>query len=261
MKSAEYHIKTYHSARFSEYIEGIRSYQFHGTKPVQLHPNGHFELIFQLHGDVEHLTSSTNSSWVKRPKQFIGGLHNQSYSIKPISDDTRIISVRIKAKHTRNFVNDHLHYFKNKVVSLDDICHRDSLAEINDLSPDSAPADIVHCIERFLKDQVQDQKPSVIHLALSEMEGLNGFVNIEKIASMCALSSPQFRKRFNAEVGMSPKEYCKILRFNSALRVTKQFPNLSLTEIAHSLGYFDQSHFIKDFKSITSHPPKALLKR
>lgn len=260
MKSAEYHIETYHSERFSEYIEGIRCYDFQTSNPVQLHPNGHFELIFQLQGDVEHLTSSTNASWVKRPKQFVGGLHNQSYSIKPISDHTRIISVRIKAKHTRNFVNDHLHQFKNRIISMDDIYDSTSLVEISDLSPHSSPADIVQCIERFLSNQIQNQKPSVIHLALSEMEGLNGFVNIEQIASMCALSQAQFRKRFNAEIGMSPKEYSKILRFNAALNVRKRLPHLSLTETAHLLGYFDQSHFIKDFKSITSCAPKTLLK-
>jgi AraC-like DNA-binding protein len=60
---------------------------------------------------------------------------------------------------------------------------------------------------------------------------------------------------FLAHIGITPKLYARISRFQSALGLLRQGRPRSLTDIAHSLGYFDQSHFIRDFKLFSGVSP------
>ena len=103
-------------------------------------------------------------------------------------------------------------------------------------------------------------RTSVIDLAIHSIQAQNGFVEIYSLASLTSLSSAQFRKRFKEEVGISPSEYCKIMRTNASISLISNSSPSRLTDITYKLGYFDQSHFIKDFKSITGLAPKSFQK-
>jgi len=69
------------------------------------------------------------------------------------------------------------------------------------------------------------------------------------------LSERQFERQFRKFSGFSPKLFSRIVRFQSALT---QYGNneKSLTEIALETGYYDQSHFIHDFKEFSGYHPK-----
>ncbi len=57
---------------------------------------------------------------------------------------------------------------------------------------------------------------------------------------------------------MNPKAYARIVRFSKAYRLHETFPQLSWTEIAHTAGYFDQMHLIKDFKEFAGVNPSVI---
>ncbi len=57
-------------------------------------------------------------------------------------------------------------------------------------------------------------------------------------------------------VGKTPKQFIKIVRFQNILNTFSVANSVSLTEIAYASGYFDQAHFIKDFKSFSGYTPK-----
>ena len=80
--------------------------------------------------------------------------------------------------------------------------------------------------------------------------------NIENIASRYGLTSRYLQKLFLQYTGLTPKLYHKINRFQKSLVLVSK-RNLSLTSIAHECGYFDQSHFIRDFKSFTGLLPSV----
>ena len=61
---------------------------------------------------------------------------------------------------------------------------------------------------------------------------------------------------FNREIAMSPKYFIKIIRFQSALDMLHSDERKSLSEIASALGYFDQPHFVKEFKEFSGVTPK-----
>lgn len=83
-----------------------------------------------------------------------------------------------------------------------------------------------------------------------------GCITIEKIAEETGYTSRYINKCFQSETGLSPKQFSKIIRFQAAVSALNEPVVHSLTEIANNLGYFDQSHFIHDFKQFTGFTPK-----
>lgn len=75
------------------------------------------------------------------------------------------------------------------------------------------------------------------------------------------LSERSLERFFLADVGITPVLYARICRFQSSLALFRQGKFRSLTEIAYSLGYFDQSHFIRDFKQFSGASPGTYLRK
>ena len=66
-----------------------------------------------------------------------------------------------------------------------------------------------------------------------------------------------FERRFQKLVGLNPKEYAKIVRFNNIFNLIKAKPNLDWQDITILCGYFDQAHLIRDFKRFTEISPSS----
>lgn len=80
--------------------------------------------------------------------------------------------------------------------------------------------------------------------------------NVEKIASAACLSFRQLDRAFQKRIGLAPKEFLRIERINFAIGLMKARSHISLTNVALDAGFYDQSHFINDFKSIVGITPK-----
>ena len=80
-----------------------------------------------------------------------------------------------------------------------------------------------------------------------------GTINITQIAEQCSLSRRQFERKFKEYTGFSPKQFCRMTRFNAALKSFQH--TISLTQLAYDLGYYDQSHFTNDFKAFSGIKP------
>lgn len=84
-------------------------------------------------------------------------------------------------------------------------------------------------------------------------------LSIPSLADDCYLSRRQFERKFLQYAGYSPKQFQRIARFNSVIKKFEERP-MSLTEMAYSCGYYDQSHFIHDFRLFSGYNPKAFFK-
>jgi len=79
-----------------------------------------------------------------------------------------------------------------------------------------------------------------------------------RIARMHNITPRYLQKLFYSHTGLSPKSYNKINRFQLSLQLIAK-NNQPFTSIAYDCGYFDQSHFIRDFKSFTGVTPSYYL--
>jgi AraC-like DNA-binding protein len=116
----------------------------------------------------------------------------------------------------------------------------------------------VSILSRFLLQQLQkkNKPPAFINQAISTIIQNNGNIKISDLSSQYYLSTRQFERKFKEMAGLSPKLYTRIIRFQAATRAYKK-KYTSLTELAYSCGYYDQSHFINDFKLFSGLHPKT----
>jgi len=82
---------------------------------------------------------------------------------------------------------------------------------------------------------------------------------VSEIARATGLSVRQYERRFIADIGVSPKLYARIIRYQGALDRKLRRPERSWLSIAHEAGYYDQTHMIKDFELLTGASPERLL--
>jgi AraC-like DNA-binding protein len=91
--------------------------------------------------------------------------------------------------------------------------------------------------------------------AISAIIHSGGSVSVKELAQRSFLSVRQFERNFNTYSGFTPKLFSRIIRFQTA---TQQYGNSqkSMTDIAYQCGYYDQSHFIHDFRQFSGFHPK-----
>lgn len=85
--------------------------------------------------------------------------------------------------------------------------------------------------------------------------------SIAQVAADLNTNYKKIERKFNQVLGVSPTELVKINRFNNALLTIYSCKLKSLTAVAYACGYYDQSHFIREFKQLTGFSPKAFLRQ
>jgi AraC-like DNA-binding protein len=88
-----------------------------------------------------------------------------------------------------------------------------------------------------------------------------GAMGVGDAAAKAGLSVRQFERRFCRQVGVAPKLYARIVRFNAALEAKASAARRQWTDIAHEVGYFDQMHMIRDFEDFAGESPTTFMRR
>ena len=148
--------------------------------------------------------------------------------------------------------------FYNHEISGYDIENR-QLNEIADRILDCEYAsDSIHILEKWLMTKIKSSLNiertghSLVRLFLDSS------ITVTALADSACLSKKQFERIFREYVGMNPKEYTRIVRFQKTMWML-QHGKRNYADIAAASGYSDQSHFIREFKSMTGHTPGSLL--
>ncbi|MFN8358239.1 MAG: AraC family transcriptional regulator [Spirosomataceae bacterium] len=79
--------------------------------------------------------------------------------------------------------------------------------------------------------------------------------SIDQLAADACLSSRQFERKFLERVGVSPKMYQRVIRFNQAMKFKNTNPSKKWIDITYACGYFDQMHLLRDFRQFTGTTP------
>jgi len=247
-------ISSYPAKILHQYIQAFKVYHFIDKNDVFLVPKGVFEIVFQSQHSFQHNTNYS-SGWKLRPRNFIGGLHNQSYHVNSGTGDNYCIVVEFKPNSAKYFIPEKLDLFQNAVIDINEIWGATAQLLSQNIDREVSDRRKVEHIESFLLGKFKIPKKSVIDASVQELISSNGFTRINDLSDNASLSIAQFRKRFREEVGIAPSQYSKIVRIKTALDMIHK-NQYSLTDISYTMGFFDQSHFIKDFKYIIGLSPK-----
>ncbi len=112
----------------------------------------------------------------------------------------------------------------------------------------------VELLANFLRAHVEPVGQPALVKILPTIVKAGGQTSPEKLAEEVGLSRRHFERKFRELTGLSPALFCRLIKFRKAVNLSAK--HLSLTEIGIESGYYDQSHFIRDFKKFAGLSPK-----
>ncbi|MEL7195718.1 MAG: helix-turn-helix domain-containing protein, partial [Bacteroidota bacterium] len=96
----------------------------------------------------------------------------------------------------------------------------------------------------------------IVQSTVDTILSANGQISVNELSEKNQVNRRQLVRKFSTTIGLSPKQLSKTMRLQAALKALLTQEKAKLTELAYDNEYYDQSHFIKDFKEFTGLSPK-----
>lgn len=226
----------------------------------RLIPYGKISMLF-LYGEPHEYSLSGASASMQRTRQaFLVGQLTQPIWLK-FSGHTRLIKIQFKSSGAQQFLPLHMEEFKD-MPSLDlEAIWGGAINELlEQIQEATSDADRISRLNQFLEKRLLPQQDMVdyVDYTIHQMKACNGNLAIKGLEQKLGISTRQLERLFRARIGLSPKEMGKIIRLNAAFSSLESDPDISLTSLSYEAGYYDQSHFSRDFKSIAGVSPSKL---
>lgn len=251
------------SPALQPYIKGY--YIFESVSNVEFQdtvfPSGDMELIFNLGNGVWEAAPADNT-FLKNPSVELWGQITKPLPIKSKGPHC-MLGIRFHTHSAVYFFSDEPGIFNNRIYDLRDVMGEPAKNIHTQLLETTGNENRIALVEKFLLNAFARNKKktlridtvaSILHTLKKNAEE----DTIRRIARMHHITPRYLQKLFYLHTGLSPKSFNKINRFQLSLRLIAK-NSQPFTSIAYDCGYFDQSHFIRDFKSFTGVTPSAYL--
>lgn len=213
------------------------------------------ELLFHYKGRFDELSETG-----EKIGSFLSGIHSQTNHYRRFITDEEafgIFGIYLYPFAVRQLFNLSAKELTNQMPDLHSALGKKgvNLEERMFLAADNQAR--YQILSTFLEKQFQKHEPDH-HRALTAVKHVihsKTTCSVRELANYFNLSERQFERKFKEYSGFSPKKYLRIVRFSEACKHYSEMGNKSLAEIAHACGYYDQSHFIKEFNSFSGYSP------
>jgi AraC-like DNA-binding protein len=206
-------------------------------------PNGHFQLIIDL---------------ARPPGSLVVGMHTR-YNILETTSVQHVMGVVFRPGGARVFFDPPADEFLNCSVPLDEVW-RSGTANLRDLLlEEHGPMARLRALEADLERRLGRVKElrSVVRYAIGAFGRSAGSASVLTVARDTGLSRRRFAELFREQVGLTPKMYCRLRRFQSVVRTVASAAPIDWTQIALENGYYDQAHMAHEFREFSGIAPGA----
>ncbi|MBA4851181.1 response regulator transcription factor [Emticicia sp. BO119] len=212
---------------------------------------------FQYRG---HLSTIENTAIKPLETAGITGLQDK-FRVFQNSKNIGTVLVFFNETGAACFFREPMNELFGESVSLENFVSKSSLNEIEEsLSEAQTNQERITIIEQFLMARIQPiQADALVQSAIHQIQLAKGNIRITQLARQLYTSKSPLEKRFRRIVGASPKKFASIVRFNALLKDYDL--EKTLTELGYEAGYFDQAHFIHDFKVFTGETPEEYFEK
>lgn len=238
---------------------------FPQSPPQAISPKGEAALFFPFRQPSSLFAFPTSKSIfsdssVGLHKMFLVGQSN-TYGLANWEGDTSLIIVPLSTTGFYHFLQESTCSITNSFYSLDYLNLRSSHQELQErLWEVQDASNAQQLIESFLlrhfyKLTYVDNLSSNIQPVTNWINKTSGLIHIDKIADKFRLSTRRLQQLFAQQVGLSPKQYSRVIRFRSLIQKIHQKPQTSLMQIVADFDFTDESHLIRDFKQFLNITP------
>jgi len=224
-------------------------------------PTENVQLMF--HYKKPFVVLQSNNIREQQPRSIISGL-SDSFSDVSTNGEAGVVFISFYPNSACCFFNFPLSEIENKSIDLSDIYHREIREVEEQLFEKKTIKERIEVIESFLIRRfspIGSYDGLLLKKSLEIVKNSKGQTNVNSLSSIVYTTPKTLERKFSQYIGKTTKQYIKLIRFNEVLQDFSKHKKLSMTEIAYMNGYFDQSHFIKDFKIYTGYTPKEFVSK
>lgn len=243
------------------FLHGIIDHPFIKNFISRPMPTGYLAMFIHFGSEIELFNHS-----LKEPKIhncFITGVQTlNKLSYLHVSKKIDNLIIPFKPGGFSRIFNRSAFDLLNRVVDLDALVPTDVMDMVRNLTQTKAIEERIAKLNDLLIFLLENStfKSRKNHIEVLEyIHQSNGNISLNTIGEIVQVSPRTIERSFLINVGISPKEYIRIVRFNNIFKFLLENRFEDWQDIVHQFGYFDQSHFIHDFKAVTGFTPSGFL--
>ena len=176
------------------------------------------------------------------------------------------LGVKFKPWGIAEITGINMEHLANQIIDVEDVWGNELESLCDEMQSTPSLERIIHILEKFLIKKYLTttvrQRVNCTQNALTLINNTQGNIDIKTLQEQTNTSRKTLERAFTHYIGIHPKLYTRIVRFNAAKsRLDVLEKNASLTAIALESGYYDSSHFIAEFKFFADFTPLGYLKK
>ena len=252
----------------SHFIENLIYYEGF-TAPFNFErflPDGNTEIIVDLTEHPQYIYDNETLREIQICRYaWVSGVRTKPITI-PAGNGSRMLIVAFKKGRGHPFYRFPMSEISDTVAEADLAFGRKFFDLREQLLASSSIDRMFHLVERFLLQKAGDAihldaSASCVEYSVSSITHRPGLLCLRQLSEEIGYSQKHFIDLFQRQVGVTPKQYLKIMRFQKAICALENQKRLHWSQIALESGYYDQAHFNHDFKLFSGFTPNEYMRR
>ena len=227
----------------------------------RLMPNGEATIVFNLKDTPIRIYRSDDLRRFDTYGHAVLSGARTNYFVIGTDQQERVMGIQFQPGGSFPFFREPADAMENSSISLEDLW-RSRVEELRErmLAAPGIPA-MFQILEQDLLEQLA--RPLAWHpavdYALHHFRRVPHAMTVTWLTGQIGLSPRRFIQLFSQQVGLTPKAFCRVRRFQQALITVHGTKQVDWAQVALDCGYYDQPHFIHDFQSFSGMTPSAYL--
>ena len=189
------------------------------------------------------------------PVACVSGILSSPVVMEAPPSRARIVNVRLRPTGARALFGVPLSEVTGRTVDLGDLIARDTSELVDRCNAARAASERMSIIARWIDKRIALRVAGPVAWMVSRIDRHHGAISIDALRDRIGLSWARLAAEFRDQVGVTPKRYARLVRFQRALALAHESPELPLSSLALSAGYYDQAHMTGDFRTFAGITP------
>lgn len=253
------------SLPLSNYVELITYYK--GYNPPysieRLLPDGGIDLLFDLTESPKYIYDNDTLKEKQECKRaWVSGMRTEYISIQARAEESEMMVIRFKPGTAWSFLHLPVIEVKDKVVDAELIFGNELLSFRESLLYAMLPEQKIALVEKYLLKRIRDHfeiHPAVSY-CVSKIVSAPSQSTIKDFSNQTGYTNKHLISLFGKYAGISPKQYVSVQKFQQAVfMLEKNMEQINWAHLALDCGYYDQAHFINEFRRFSGFNPSAYM--
>lgn len=249
----------------THYVELITYYKGYNPPHTieRLLPDGGIDLIIDLTSVPKYIYDNESLTEIQSCKRaWISGMRTEYISIQARAAESEMLVIRFRPGMAWSFLHMPVLEIKDKVVDAELVFGNELLSFREQLLEQAEPVQKFTIAEQYLLQRIKNhfEIHPAIRYCISQIGSNPSQASIREITNKTGYSSKHLISLFGKYAGINPNQYVSVLKFQQAVQLLEKNPGqINWTALALDCGYYDQAHFINEFKRFSGFNPSAYM--